>query len=187
MKRLIIGCCAAALAALGCGQDEGAGATASAAVKRGGEVGTVFELERMTGVARPYVGTQNPVRGVSGGGLPWVLKKGEARLGTDGVLAVEVEGLVFDPNDAAVQARGVRNTNPVTAFRAIVSCQTIDATGAAAVVNVSTAAYPATTGALADGAGDARFSEAIALPSPCYAPIVFVTSPAGAWFAASST
>ena len=54
---------------------------------------------------------------------------------------------------------------------------TVDANGGAATRNVTTGDFPATT------AGDAEIEAAIELPSPCIAPIVFVTSPGGAWFA----
>jgi hypothetical protein len=33
--------------------------------------------------------------------------------------------------------------------------------------------------------GNARISTRVDLPEPCVAPIVFVTSPTGAWFAAT--
>jgi hypothetical protein len=175
-----------------CGVEDGAADLASSpAASRGREGGDdrdagrprkVLEIERMAGVARPYVGTANPVRGLSGGGLPWIIHEGEAKLWSDGRLQVKVEGVQFDPNDAAVQARGLGGQNTVASFKAVLSCQTI-VDGAAAVVNVSTAAYPATTG---PGAGDAEFSEVLAVPSPCYGPMVFITSPGGAWFAASS-
>jgi hypothetical protein len=78
-----------------------------------------------------------------------------------------VEGLVLLATGA----------NPVAQFKAIVSCQTIGIGGTAAVANVSTAPVSATT------TGDAEIDETIALPSPCFAPIVFVTSAGGAWFA----
>jgi hypothetical protein len=68
--------------------------------------------------------------------------------------------------------------NPVPTFRAVVSCQSIDA-GAPVVVNRITDPFPATT------SGDAEFEGSVELPSPCYAPIVFVTTGAGIpprWF-----
>jgi hypothetical protein len=49
--------------------------------------------------------------------------------------------------------------------------------GAAAVENVSTDPFPATT------TGDSKIEATVSLPSPCFAPIVFVTSPGGSWFA----
>jgi hypothetical protein len=124
----------------------------------------------MAPVVGPYVGAANPIRGVPGGGLPWAIDEGQGELRVDGRLEVEVEGLVL----AAGPAVG---TNPVPSFRAIVSCQTIDVSGGAVVENVQTASFPATT------TGDSKIEATVDLPSPCFAPIVFVTSPGGAWFA----
>lgn len=131
----------------------------------------VLSAAVLTTVVGPYVGAANPIRGVAGGGLPWRIASGSVDLRADGRLHVEVEGLVFaaGPNEG---------TNTIPAFKAIVSCQTIES-GAASVSNVSTAPFPAST------AGDAAIDTAVSLPSPCIAPIVFVTSPSGAWFAAS--
>jgi hypothetical protein len=151
----------------------------------------VLEVESMIGVPRPYTGATNAIRGIPGGGLPWVISKGEAKLLADGHVTVEVEGLVFNPDDAAVIARGFAGLNNVPAFRAIVSCQTVQIDGAgnpqAAIVNVQTDPFPATQGLASEGGGDARIDQTIALPSPCIAPIVFVTSPTGAWFATAGT
>jgi hypothetical protein len=126
----------------------------------------VLKADTLAGVSGPYLGSANPIRGVNGGGIAWDIAKGKAALTADGALEVKVEGLVL----------ATTGTNPVTSFRAIVSCQAI-VDGAAAVVNVSTAAFPATT------TGDSRIAETVSLPSPCFAPIVFVTSPGGSWFA----
>jgi hypothetical protein len=133
-----------------------------------GSVGpaTVLKAETLAGVTGPYVGSANPIRGVNGGGIPWDIAEGKAVLSADGHLVVKVEGLVL----------ATTGTNPVTTFRGLVSCQTIVA-GAAAVVNVPTDAFPAST------AGDAKIEATVTLPSPCFAPIVFVTSPGGSWFA----
>lgn len=145
--------------------------------------GARFEFEELVGVPRPFTGSANLIRGVSGGGLPWAIDKGEARLDDDGTLRVDVEGLVLDPNDEDVIDRGLAGVNPVGAFKAILSCLTVDGDGAAATVNVETATVPATTGL---GGGDAKIEETlVGVPSPCIAPIVFVTSPGGSWFAAS--
>jgi hypothetical protein len=46
---------------------------------------------------------------------------------------------------------------------------------------VSTAPFPASA------TGDADINATVSLPSPCIAPIVFVTSPGGAWFAATGS
>jgi hypothetical protein len=126
---------------------------------------TVLKADTLVGVSGPYVGVSNPIRGVNGGGLPWRIAEGKAVLDADGGLNVKVEGLVL-----------LNGTNPIPSFRAVVSCQTI-VDGAAATANVSTGLFPATT------TGDSKIEASVALPSPCFAPIVFVTSPGGAWFA----
>ena len=144
-----------------------------------GENDDVLEFDTMTGVVAPFTGTANPVRGVPGGGLPWELDRARGRLRADGRLDVKVEGLVLArraPVPAAVQG-----TNPIPQFRAIVSCLTPSADGTAVdTVNVTTDPAPATV-----PGGDARIRAMVDLPEPCIAPIVFVTSPTGAWFAAT--
>lgn len=146
------------------------------------DVPKILEFDSMAGVSRPYTGAANAIRGVPGGGLPWVIADAEGKLKADGTLEVEVEGLVFDPNDQGVIDRGFAGQNTVPAFKAIVSCLSRDAAGNAVTINVSTDSFPATIGL---GAGDAKIEARLALPSPCIAPIIFVTNPAGAWFAAT--
>jgi hypothetical protein len=138
--------------------------TASGAGSAG--TATILKADTLAGVSGPYVGTPNPIRGVSGGGIPWDIAEGKVVLRADGLLEVKVEGLVLATTGA----------NPVPTFRAIVSCQTIVA-GAAAVTNVSTGTFPAST------TGDSKIVATVSLPDPCFAPIVFVTSPTGSWFA----
>ncbi|HAJ35240.1 MAG TPA: hypothetical protein DCL15_06060 [Chloroflexi bacterium] len=146
------------------------------------ETPKVLEFKTMAGVSRPYTGGANAIRGVSGGGLPWVLNSAKGELRADGKLEVKVKGLVFDPNDPVVIERGLAGQNTVPEFRAVVSCQSVDGNGNATVINLATAPFPATTGL---GAGDAEIKAYVPLPSPCIAPIIFVTNPAGAWFAAT--
>lgn len=182
MRKLIwLGVTAASLVA-GCGTEEESASTASAARV---QVKEIFEVEQFLGVPPEYTGTTSPIRGVNGGGLPWVVAKAEAKLLASSVLDVEVKGLVFDPRDPAVIARGLAGRNTVPAFRAILSCRSIGADGRAAVVNVATGPFPATQGLASEGGGDAHIVEQITVPSPCIAPIVFVTNPGLAWFAAS--
>jgi hypothetical protein len=116
----------------------------------------------------------NAIRSVAGGGLPWEIDSGSADLRASGKLHVEVEGLVL-ARRSPVPAN-LQGTNPVSQFKAIVSCLTTTA-GAATTSNVSTPLVPASS------AGDAEIDTTVALPSPCFAPIVFVTSPTGMWFA----
>lgn len=133
----------------------------------------VLEFKTMAPVVSPFTGSTNPVRGINGGGVPWRIASAKGELRSDGRLEIKVEGLV-------IVATGV---NPVAAFRGVVNCLTpaSPTTG----VNLVTDPVPANT------AGDAKIEAKLALPTPCIAPIVFVTNgtgPApGAWFATTGT
>ncbi len=145
----------------------------------------LMEFNTMIGVPKAYTKTLSPIRGINGGGLPWVIASGRGELGSNGQLEVSVRGLVLDPNDPDVIAAGLAGQNPIAQFKVIVSCQSVNANGVADVVNLSTAAFPATTGPASKGGGDAQIEARLSLPKPCIAPIMFVTSPGGAWFAAT--
>src|SRR4051794_38966979 len=135
--------------------------------------GTALSFDTMAPVIDPFTGTAHPIRGVPGGGLPWEIDAARGRLRDDGRLDVRVEGLVLarrDPVPAAAQG-----TNPVPQFAAEVNCLTMAAPDAGETV--MTDPVPASP------EGDARIRAEVALPQPCIAPIVFVTSPDGAWFA----
>jgi hypothetical protein len=110
----------------------------------------LFEFERLRGI--PTGGLA--VRDIPGGGVPWTIARGEARLDADGTLKVEVEGLV-------IVATGV---NPISQFMATLSCLNADGT----INNISTQPVPATS------TGDARIEEVLTLPTTCLGPIVFV-------------
>src|SRR6266851_2667823 len=79
-----------------------------------------------------------------------------------------------------VGTANLRGTNPVPDFEAIVSCQSISG-GMATVTNVTTGQFPASM------RGNADIRARVTLPRPCIAPIVFVASPTGAWFAATGS
>jgi hypothetical protein len=134
----------------------------------------LLEFDTMVGVPTPLTGTQASAafRGVNAGGLAWTLTSAHGELTASGHLEIEVVGLVFaaGPNTGS---------NTVGAFGATVSCVRGDGT----VQNIRTATFPATTGAATAGGGNAKIEADVALPQPCFAPIVFVTSPGGAWFA----
>ena len=136
------------------------------------KVPKILEFDTMVGNPQAFTGAQNPIRGVNGGGLPWVIGSSHGELKVDGKLEITVQGLVF----AAGPNIG-RNT--VANFRAIVSCLKSDGS----VQNILTEPFPATLGAASEGGGNARIETTVALPKPCIAPIIFVTSPNGAWFA----
>lgn len=145
----------------------------------GAENAKILDFDTMVGVPRPYTGAANAIRGVPGGGLPWVVDSAKGKLRADGRIDVSVMGLVLDPNDPAVPA-AVAGTNPIPTFKAIVSCLSKDAAGTANTVNVSTDVFPA------DTAGNSTINDIVNLPRPCIAPIVFVgPGPLSAWFAAS--
>jgi len=100
---------------------------------------------------------------------------GSADLRADGQLHVDVEGLVLAQR-APVPAN-LQGTNPFAQFKAIVSCQT-SSNGVATTANVVTEGFSATS------TGDGALNTTVALPAPCFAPIIFVTAPTGsAWFA----
>lgn len=120
----------------------------------------------MTGI--PVAG--QTLLGVAGGGLPWHLDRGDARLFADGRLQVSVQGLVL----AAGPAEG---TNPIPTGRAIVVCG-----GGTATVMTDTVPFSSDGNAMVDATID--------LPSPCLAPVVFFAGQTGAgprWFAVTGS
>ena len=126
----------------------------------------VLEARVLAPLPREYTGAAGAIRGVNGAGAQWSIGDAEADLRSDGRLEINVEGLI-------VTARG---NNPLKQFQAIVSCQSI-VNGVPAVTNVSGGLFDANT------AGDAQTETNVDLPTPCLAPIVFVTTPGGSWIA----
>jgi hypothetical protein len=139
----------------------------SAAVASAHSSHTILEFDSMTPVTGAAVGAVND-RGITGGGKAWVISSGVGEVDRDGSVHVTVHGLV-------IPALGF--INPVAAFGATVSCLTPHG-----VVNLHTGTAPATS------SGDATINGTLnlPLPHPCQQPILFVTSPTGAWFAMSN-
>ncbi len=138
----------------------------------------VFTANSLVGVSGVFVGSANPLRGIAGGGFPWVLDEGRAMLLANGELSVEVQGLVIDPNNATAQAKGVAGINPLPYFFSTLSCRSNTGT----ITNVDTPTAPATR------TGNATIEATVTLPSGCFAPLVFVRGSAtgasvGPWFA----
>jgi hypothetical protein len=133
----------------------------------------VLEWDTMVGVPAGLTGAQSqaPLRGINGGGVPWSLTSAKGELTTTGHLEIEVDGLV-------VASSG---SNPSATFRALVSCVESDGS----FQNILTDPFPATTGPASAGGGDAKIETNVTLPTPCIAPIVFVTSAGGSWFAST--
>jgi hypothetical protein len=145
----------------------------------GGDGRKVLDAKVLAPVTEPYTGSANSIRGVAGGGLPWELESGSADLRAGGRLHVEVEGLVLARRAPVPADR--QGTNPFAQFKAVVSCLTTPDGTTATTDNISTAGFDATP------TGDGELDTSVSLPSPCFAPIVFVTAPTGtptgAWFA----
>jgi hypothetical protein len=129
----------------------------------------ILAFDTMVGVSAPFAGTANAIRDVSGAGAPWVVGSAEGELTTAGHLEIKVTGLVLASS----------GMNPAGTFRATVSCLT----SANAIQNVATDPFPATTGPANAGGGNASIEADLSLPKPCIAPIIFVTSAGGSWFA----
>lgn len=134
----------------------------------------ILTFETMVGNTPAFTGALNPIRGINGGGLPWALSSAQGFLTTSGHLKIRVRGLVLAAGANA-------GSNPAANFAAIVSCLKGDGT----VENVMTGTFPATTGPASKHGGNAKIDTIVSLPQPCIAPIIFVTSPTGAWFAAT--
>ncbi len=136
----------------------------------------ILEFDTMVGVPSGLTGTQSqaPLRGINGGGLPWVIGSARGELTVSGHLEIKVQGLVL-------AAGANTGSNPIASFRAIVSCVKSDGS----FQNILTAPFPATTGPASSGGGNAVIETDVVLPQPCIAPIIFVTSPGGSWFAAT--
>jgi hypothetical protein len=136
----------------------------------------ILEFDTMVGVPAGLTGaaSQPVLRGIRGGGLPWVLASAHGELTTGGKLEIEVEGLVL-------AAGANTGSNPAAVFRGLVSCLGSDGSPH----NILTEAFPATTGPASAGGGNAKIETSVDLPDTCIAPIIFVTNDGGAWFAAT--
>jgi hypothetical protein len=128
----------------------------------------VLQFDSMVGVHGAAVGTVNH-RGITGGGLPWVIASGRGEVDRNGEVTVRVKGLV-------IPVAPFNGTNPAPTFGAVVSC----VTSGHVIVNVSTVQF------LANTTGDSTIDGMVSLPHPCNHPIVFVVGPNGAWFSRSS-
>lgn len=126
---------------------------------------TLTRFDNMYAVEGAFVtaeGQSEPnIRGIVGDSLPWKINKHiKGALRSDGLLTLEVKGLVFPdaPNDESN-------------FRALVSCLTTTYYGNYSYVvtqNVITEPFP--TGPK----GDAKIKTHLELPTPCVAPIIMI-------------
>ena len=143
----------------------------------GGNDHTVYKADIMVGVSPPYTGPANAIRGIPGGGAPWVIGDSEIRLRDDGRVDAEFEGLVIGPGGPA----SIVGINPAPNMKITVSCLSTDDAGVASTVKSSSDTFPVGPD------GNAKVRVHVDLPSQCIAPIVFIANgnAAGAWFAAS--
>src|SRR4051812_28513252 len=89
-------------------------AVASAAARPGGSPDrgkTILQFDSMSTVTEPFTGATEPVRGLSGGGLPWQIDRARGELRSDGRLKTAVHGLVL-ASRAPVPPE-MQGTNPV--------------------------------------------------------------------------
>ncbi|HEY2579817.1 MAG TPA: hypothetical protein VGI74_26190 [Streptosporangiaceae bacterium] len=131
----------------------------------------IMKFNTLTPVAGPFAGSVNAVRGIAGGGLPWIVEAASGSLSGDDHLLVRIRGLVL-AGDPSVP-RALRGTNPFPAFRVVVSCLSVGPGGTAAVRNVSTGDFEA------NSCGNSDIDARLSLPQPCIAPILLVTGPSG--------
>lgn len=133
----------------------------------------ILEFDTMVGVPAGLTGVQSqgPLRGINGGGIPWIIGAASGELKANGHLEITVQGLVL----------ATTGSNPSPTFRGLVSCVRSDGS----FQNILTGPFPATTGLASAGGGNAKIEADLSLPSPCIAPIIFVTSGGGSWFAAT--
>jgi hypothetical protein len=127
----------------------------------------IIRFNSMTPVSGAALGPAVNDRHLVGGGKAWAIASGTGSVSRDGHVMVSVTGLVIPE---------AGNTNPLKQFKAIVSCITQHHM----VANFSTGLFDATP------TGDATIDDTVALPRHCGHPLVFVTSPGGAWFAVSN-
>lgn len=146
-----------------------AGLATTASANDSGKITT----DKMIGIPATMSLDAGNIRGINGGGLPWGIGEAKVSVKTSGKIDADFENLVFTagPNSGK---------NTVGSMSVVVSC--LDASNQP--VNVKSAPFPVTVATATDPGGDADVKTSIELPSPCFAPIVFITNAAGtAWFA----
>lgn len=141
--------------------------------------GLLLAWQSMAGVDGPFLGDANELRGVEGDELPWEIERSASgSLTVSGRLAINVRGLVFPERDPVPPE--LQGKNDETEFRALVSCLTVNSSGAVVEANVVTQGFSATP------TGDSRIRAQVTLPDPCVAPIVMVLAGSeDKWFAAT--
>jgi hypothetical protein len=146
-----------------------AGVTTTAMARDNGKL----KSDMMIGVPTTLNGAAGNIRGINGAGLAWRIGEAEVSVKASGKVELEFDDLVF-----AAGANTGKNT--VGSMAVVVSC--LDASNQAR--NAMSATFPVTVATGTDPGGDAEVETRVDLPSPCFAPIVFITNATGAaWFA----
>jgi hypothetical protein len=104
----------------------------------------------------PSVPTDPALLGATAGGVPWVLRSGEARLNRDGRLVVRIRGLVIPTGQFA------GTTGPVKTVSASLYC------GASSTAAATSNPVPISTD------GDARITATFVLPAKCQIPALLI-------------
>lgn len=127
----------------------------------------------LVGLPLALTGPAGQIRGINGGGAAWSIGRASADVKPSGKVSVAFEDLIFSSGPNA-------GKNTLPSMRVVVSCLGADG----ATVNAATEPFAVTTATAADPGGDGQINAQLTIPSPCLAPIVFVTNAAGnAWFA----
>ena len=134
----------------------------------GNKGAVILSFTNMAGVNGPFLGAANPLRGIDGDTLPWVVRSAKGTLTSSGRLSLAVKGLVFPSDDPNVPAE-LQGTNDEENFRAVVSCVTLNG-GVMQNMNVTTEPFPASP------KGNAKVRTTVSLPQPCLTPAVFIIS-----------
>lgn len=136
---------------------------------------TILAFDSMHGVEASFL--HHKLRGIRGADLPREVESATGSLDSSGQITIDVRGLVL-ANTPAVPA-ALRGINDAAVFRAAVSCLTAE-DGKPARAIVVTEGFPATE------RGDANINDQIMLPTPCFAPVVFLLpGDEKLWFAAT--
>lgn len=136
----------------------------------------ILSWKAMVGVATPFTGATNAIRGTPGDDLPWIVSKSaKGSLTNKGRLTISIKGLVF-PAEPPVPAE-LQGINDEAEFRARVSCLSVDG-DAVVESDVTTQGFAATP------KGNAKIKAQVTLPQPCIAPIVLILgADEDVWFA----
>jgi hypothetical protein len=137
-----------AMTAMSASADHGGGRDQSRGELRNGAV--------LSTSLAPSVPTDPMFLGAAAGGVPWVLRSGEARLRSDGRLAVRIRGLLIPSGQFA------GTTGPVMTVNASLYCD-----------GNSTPVGTSDTVPLASD-GDARIDTTLTLPTKCQIPALLI-------------